>query len=220
MCRRKHECSELGTNPASWDRHCPLRPPSWIEEQLDLFIIAVEALAGGNREECHAVVSRIDSHKLRHWYVEHGQVSGKHRTKALGITKPCDVDVSMRDSLRSPRTHQNDVFARDGYRCRYCGSRLVSRKLLKEFPMKLGSTVLQKGRTNLLTHGIIHATWPVADHVLPWKLGGRTNMENLVTACGACNYGKDRFTCEQMGIENPWNRAPIVDGWVGLFARL
>lgn len=53
-----------------------------------------------------------------------------------------------------------DVFMRDGFRCRYCG-------------------------VSADDGAILHA-----DHVIPQSKGGPTTLENLVTACMACNLGK------------------------------
>lgn len=53
------------------------------------------------------------------------------------------------------------VFARDGFRCRYCGS--------------------QAGEPGVTLH---------ADHVVSVRDGGTNAMDNLVTACQACNGGK------------------------------
>lgn len=53
-----------------------------------------------------------------------------------------------------------DVFKRDGFRCRYCGA------------------AAEDG-------AVLHA-----DHVIPQSKGGPTTLENLVTACFACNIGK------------------------------
>ena len=137
---------------------------------------------------------------MRDWYIEHGQMSGKHRAHLLGLPKPIDVEVNRRDEVRSPKSLEDQVFRRDGFRCRYCGIRLVSR--------------------NADTHGILCIFYPSADHVEPWHLGGRTDMENLVTSCVPCNFGKDRFTVEQIGIENPFLRSPVVEGWCGLITQL
>jgi len=136
------------------------------------------------------------------------------------IPKPQLIDEELRDKLRSPRKYQNKVFERDGYKCRYCGIRLISQEFIKLFIKNLDSPIFQKGATNLSVHGIIINTWPVADHVFPWNMGGQTNLENLVSSCGSCNYGKDGYTCEQLGIEDPLLRKPILDKWDGLLSRI
>jgi len=91
---------------------------------------------------------------------------------------------------------------------------------MKEFIKKLNSNEFIKGPTNLTTHGLVHATWPVADHVYPWILGGATNPSNLVASCASCNYGKANYTIEQLGIQNPLNFDPVLDHWDGLSSFL
>ena|SRR3990167_7668965 len=53
-----------------------------------------------------------------------------------------------------------DVFVRDGFACRYCGRAATDGAVLE------------------------------VDHVHPRALGGRDEMNNLVTACWECNRGK------------------------------
>ena len=51
---------------------------------------------------------------------------------------------------------------------------------------------------------------------MPHSLGGRTEVENLVTSCYSCNFGKDEYKLDQLKIENPFLRHPKDDGWRGL----
>lgn len=53
-----------------------------------------------------------------------------------------------------------EILRRDGHRCRYCGA------------------------------GADNGVELVVDHVLPEALGGKTESDNLVTACEPCNSGK------------------------------
>ena len=89
-----------------------------------------------------------------------------------------------------------------------------------DYVKKLNSPFFRKGKDSISIHGIIHLTWPVADHVVPWNLGGLTNLENLVSACAPCNYGKDGNTLEQLGLNNPFERAPVEDIWDGFVRRI
>jgi 5-methylcytosine-specific restriction endonuclease McrA len=219
MCRGKNECSELGTDPVKLDTDCLLRPPSWIDEEISKFVQALDQLIEGNREICLNILFNIRSYEITDWFIEHGQMSGRHRKNLFGIPKPELIPENLRDSLRAPKKYQNAVFNRDNYHCRYCGSRLISQQVIKTFIKALDSEQFKRGPTNLDTHGILHAAWPVADHVVPWNMGGKTNLENLVASCAACNYGKDGYTCEQIGISNPYTRVPIQDGWDGLVSK-
>lgn len=216
MCRGKNNCSELDANPDIWDKECLLRPPTWLDSQIVLFAQAVSDLARGNKDDCLKVLEKIRSEEIGYWFAEHGQMSGRHRRIKLNLSVPQKIEKSLRDPIRSPKKLQNAVFERDNYHCRYCGNKLVSQNLLTLFTKKINSPAFQRGPTNQDAHGIIHAAWPVADHVHPWNLGGKTNMDNLVSSCAGCNYGKDGYTCEQVGIRNPLDRPPINDSWDGL----
>jgi 5-methylcytosine-specific restriction endonuclease McrA len=220
VCRGKNACSELGTNPDNWDIFCPLPIPNWMADQIDLFELAVNDFIAGNKDSCLTKMKQIKSEEITNWYVEHGQMAGRHRKLVLEITSPQTVDKNLRDPIRSPQKIQNKVFERDGYRCRYCGNRLVSQDFIRLFIKKLDSPVFQRGETNLTTHGIIHIAWPVADHVVPWNKGGHTDLTNLVSSCATCNYGKDGYTIEELGIPNPFTRNPIIDKWNGLTNKL
>lgn len=60
------------------------------------------------------------------------------------------------------------VFARDGFRCRYCGR--------------------QAGEPGVALH---------ADHLVSVADGGTDAMDNLVTACQSCNSGKSARSLDQ-----------------------
>jgi 5-methylcytosine-specific restriction endonuclease McrA len=51
--------------------------------------------------------------------------------------------------------------------------------------------------------------------------GGHTSLENLVTACYPCNFGKDNYTLDQLNLQSPFSSPPIEsehDGFVSLLA--
>jgi hypothetical protein len=101
---------------------------------------------------------------MRSWYIEHGQMSGKHRAHLLKVPTPTDVDISQRDVERSPKKYEDQVFHRDGFRCRYCGIRLVSGKVLKSLIKALDTSDFRRGPRNVDTHGILCVFYPSADH--------------------------------------------------------
>ncbi len=220
MCRGKNICSELGANPENWDSFSPLRTPNWIAEQFEIFESAVNDFFTEKKEACLRKIKQIKSDEITNWFIEHGQMSGRHRKLILKGLAPPAISKELRDPIRSPKKIQDEVFKRDGYRCRYCDNKIISQDFIRLFIKKLNSPIFQRGKTNMTTHGIMHISWPVADHVVPWNQGGRTDLNNLVTACAACNYGKDGNTIEQLGIQNPFNRQPIVDQWNGLTDKL
>jgi hypothetical protein len=220
MCRGTNACSELGTDPAYWPKLSPLSPPDWFEEQLDIFQGAVRQFVIGGGAAFMAALSCTRSVDLRDWYIEHGQTSGGHRDRVLGLPKPLPVALDQRDRPQIGAILEDQVFRRDGFRCRYCGIRLVSNKILKTLIRAVNSSEFRRGPRNVNTHGILCIFYPSADHVEPRNLGGRTNMANLVTSCPPCNFGKGPFTVGQIGVENPLLRAPVVGAWDGLVSQL
>jgi 5-methylcytosine-specific restriction endonuclease McrA len=62
-----------------------------------------------------------------------------------------------------------NVYARDKYRCQYCGQ--------KKLPAQLNY-----------------------DHVTPRSKGGKTDWQNIVTSCIACNLKKGNKTLKQSGM--------------------
>ena len=220
MCRGKNSCSELGTNPENWNIYSPLPTPTWMAGQIDIFELAVNDFIVGNKGSCLIKLKQIKNEEITNWYIEHGQMSGRHRKLIFKISPSQTIDETLRDPIRSPSKVQNEVFRRDGYRCRYCENKLLSQDFIRLFIKKLNSELFRRGETNLTTHGIIHLAWPVADHVIPWNKGGRTDLTNLVSSCATCNYGKDGYTIEQLGIQNPFNRLPVLNEWNGLMNKL
>lgn len=219
MCRPSVEyCTELGTDPSQWSTIAPLPPPEWFESQVFLFQTAVAAAAKGEVDQSVAVVMTIRSSEMLDWFCEHGQWSGRHRTKTLqsySLPELCELDA-----VRAPTKYERAVFERDRYCCRYCGLRTVAKRVLLAFEKVVGTNAFRNVGKNAEQHGVVHAFKVVADHVTPFKRGGKTNLDNLVTACPACNYGKDHYTVEQLGIRDPRLRPPKDAEWDGLMSFL
>ncbi len=91
---------------------------------------------------------------------------------------PCPVVIRLARFVHVPRRFRRQVtntflFARDGYRCQYCGRH---RNALR-------------GREFL-----------TRDHVLPISRGGENIWENVVTACSHCNNRKADHLPEECGL--------------------
>lgn len=215
MCRGKNQCTVLGLDVRKWDKQSPLKRPVTFQHAIDLFIEAVHSFQKGERDLALSIIDNIDSDTITKWYVEHGQMSGRIRAIILNHPKLKSIPTEERDPERSPRRFQEKVFMRDNYHCRYCGNKVFSQRFLKAFSKLLDAPNFRRGHTNLETHAIFHLGWPVAVHIVPWNIGGTTTLENLVTSCAPCNYGKDGYTIEQIGIENPLSRPIINSNWIG-----
>jgi 5-methylcytosine-specific restriction endonuclease McrA len=91
---------------------------------------------------------------------------------------PCPVVIRLVRFVHVPRRFRRQVtntflFARDGYRCQYCG----------KHRMEL------RGRDYL-----------TRDHVVPISRGGENTWDNVVTACAVCNNRKASFLPEECGM--------------------
>jgi 5-methylcytosine-specific restriction endonuclease McrA len=91
----------------------------------------------------------------------------------------CSQQWTIENSVRAPRNRNRRkskdtefsrnrllVFARDKYRCQYCGRGI-------------------KNETSYGEQVVLHA-----DHIVPKSEGGSNELNNLVTACQECNYAK------------------------------
>jgi hypothetical protein len=107
------------------------------------------------------------------------------------------------------------VFARDGWRCRYCGLRVIDRASLWRLSRAL-PLAFPWGNRNGNSHPATVVLAATPDHVVPRHRGGSHDLDNLVTACGACQHqAKGTRTLEELGMPDPRDRPPVVDGWDG-----
>lgn len=214
MCRGKANCSEL-LDHRLWSDRGPLPPPQWIRDHLESFYSGVRSAA---KSDFAAAVQRfalIPDDEIRNWCIEHGQVSGNFRFRALG--KPKGSPPRAGSGPRNiPSRLIASVLERDRCHCRYCGLPVIPREVLTALDRLLGGRAFRFKRKNSERHGAALVSWAQIDHVDPWSRGGATDMENLVTSCWACNYGKAGYEISQIGIADPRLREPVKAAWDGL----
>jgi 5-methylcytosine-specific restriction endonuclease McrA len=140
------------------------------------------------------------------------------------------VDAPVTTSLalvpRSPRqtaakATYAQIFNRDHYTCRYCGTRTVHLRVLtllshlfpKEFPG-------DENHWAPPTHSVYWGYSTSFEHSDPVHRGGQDTLENVVTACARCNYGKNGTLLSALG----WKILPIPntewDGLTGYYPAL
>src|ERR1700730_6002155 len=165
MCRRSDSCILLGRDPSKWTTQAPLPPPDWFRAEATKFREAVQAAGKGNKNRAVEILRTLRSDEMRFWFDEHGQMSGRHRARALGFT-PSQLDCEV-DPLRLPLKYEKAVFERDGYKCRYCGLPVIAKQVLRGFEKVVGTDEFRTVGTNAQQHGIVHGFKMVADHVAP-----------------------------------------------------
>ena len=217
MCRKSKSCTELDPNPKKWSRTCPLQPPKYFDRSLNIFVKAYKAAESGDIDRAKSLLGKTQSEQLRNWYVDHGQMSGwHHRVKALKKPKLKKYSGSL-EKNKSFAKFESQVYKRDGYICRYCSIRVIDTKALLQMEKIVGRKYFRVKGTNEQRHGVALVLRATIDHIKPLTRGGRTKLNNLVTSCWSCNYGKLNATLDQLGLANPLDRAVRAkSGWNGL----
>jgi 5-methylcytosine-specific restriction endonuclease McrA len=212
MCRGSSICTEFGEIEA-WSRESPLPPPAWVVQDVETLAHAVRVALDGRVPEARDLVSTLRGSEAREWFVEHAQISANHRRRILRVPRPPEVAGNRR---ATPESLRRTVWIRDHYTCRYCNLPTIPPQTIKAIRTLLGADVLPWGNTNASRHGTLFLARSEYDHVVPVSLGGTDDLSNLVTSCPGCNYGKDRWSVEELGIEDPRVRPVITSGWDGL----
>ena len=119
--------------------------------------------------------------------------------------KPRDAPMSMKRALVS----------RDGHHCRLCGIPLVRAVVRKALTQLYPEAARWTGTRETQQHRGLQVMWLQYDHVVVHSRGGETSMDNLVVTCPACNFGRDRYMMQEVGLRDPrlHPRSPIL-GWM------
>ena len=137
------------------------------------------------------------------------------------IKTPVGDSAIIPKPLRDPdrgivRAVKKQVLDRDGFRCRYCGIPVVSADVRKLARKLYPDAVRWVEGDPSRQHAGFQCLWLQYDHVVPHSHGGRSTPENVVISCALCNFGKDRYTLAQLGLEDPRLRPPEPTDWDGL----
>ena len=120
-----------------------------------------------------------------------------------------------------PKQKQAEMFLRDNFTCRYCGTkaifkgalRMISESLPQSFPFHPNWKVSESHMSYWwLTSSV--------DHLVPVARGGSNKLDNLVTACYRCNDMKPQWLTEEIGWELLEPSQEEWDGLVHVFREL
>lgn len=183
-------------------------PPEPVATAPVLVEQVVGALLGNDIHTARQHVRSIDRTALwTLWFDAGMEWARRHRS--------ADHLVGTRSASAPTPAVVRQVFERDGWRCRYCDLRVIDRRLLSALGAVLPAEFPWTDR-NASSHpaGLLLAATP--DHVVPMACGGDTTPNNLVTACGTCQYNKGSCTIDELSLADPRARQPASDGWRGL----
>lgn len=201
--------------PDFWEpRDCFEPPPPEVHQAIELLDRAANAAIEGDCKLASSLIAQADSLAIFD-FVE--RIWGKvdlyiHRYRDVPGAPPKLKGAKLR---MPSKPEQRKIYLRDGWRCRFCGIRVVSpaafSMLRKAFPLSL-----RWGDTNTQKHTGFMALRACVDHILPHSRTGTNDPDNLVTTCWPCNFGRLKWTIEEVGLKDPRLRPPIVDSWDGL----
>jgi 5-methylcytosine-specific restriction endonuclease McrA len=201
----------LGTDSSRWPNSRLIELPPEVDPWSASNLL-LEALQTATKDSTKAgrKLREFPDDMLKRWFIDVAQHVGKWRYTQR--PQSAENTRTLKWHRKAPtRQELLQLFTRDRYHCRYCGMRVVGDR--KQF-IKLAQTVnypeLVRTGTNEMRHGLYLTFRASHDHVLPISKGGTNDMENLVTACWPCQFGKAQYTLSQLGMHPAPN--PVVHG--------
>lgn len=195
-------------------RRCLLEPIPELEVASTFLDAAADALLLKNTELASEFIRKADIPDIMDYTI---RLVGKMTEEIHRQTKrPKCLPKFERDPVRMPTpSEQKRIFSEDGWRCRFCGTKVISKKsrniLAELFPDETRWEAKDYQR-----HPALYAMAASLDHVVPHGRGGKNERFNFVTACFCCQFGRGEWMLEESELLDPRNYAPIVDGWDGL----
>lgn len=191
---------------------CLVPPCDAILAAADHFADCATAMTAGDLEVVCAALARVDGAKCRAWWNQAGRAWGERHNKA------CHADYVKASQVVVTNAMRRELAERDGWRCRYCGVRVLAFDFIKELHQVLPDA-FPLGKPDLERHAAALVLRYSQDHVVPRSLGGSNDLSNLVATCGVCNFQKGSCTIGELRLLDPRERPPRIDGWDGLAGR-
>ena len=188
-----------------------------IFEAGQLMAAAVDAHLAGNYSSAGELFRAAASKVVWDWLNDTWVGVRKNVVNWHPAGDSVDVPPSARDPDRNiDGAIRALVLKRDGHRCRYCGLPVVHADIRKIANHLYPRDVPWNSRVSAEQHAGFQALWLQFDHVIPHSHGGRSSVENVVVACAACNFGKDKHTLQQLDLGDPFARDPVKSEFDGL----
>lgn len=195
-------------------RRCLKEPIPELEFAADSLESAAESILRDNRQDASRYLVVADVPAIMEYAI---QIVGKMSPEVhRQVRTPTCLPKHERHGARMPTaTVQRSIFQRDGWRCRFCGIRVVSSKARKVFIQLFPDETHWLSR-EFERHTALYAICASLDHVVPHGRGGRNETDNFVTTCYCCQFGRGQWTLEEMELLDPRDFAPPIDEWDGL----
>lgn len=194
-------------------RTCLLPPLPEHEAAAELLSEAADAILAGDLDVARGLVRRADMPVL----FEHTALVMSGSDPRIQRRRPVEVTgiKAAKIASRMPSSEATKaLFARDGWRCRFCDCCVVPPKVRTAMRVTLPGAIPWSEAEGF--HGAFYAISASVDHIVPHSAGGTNADENLVTACWSCQFGRGAWSLEEVGLLDPRARPPVTNGWDGL----
>lgn len=207
---------KLGQDPTNWPKNCLVPFPERFEQEIDLIAQAVR-ISQSEPSRARELMNSVDEDSMKRWFIDVALKSGEWRAAYSGFSTEGRTAESRKRKAPT-QVELEAMFQRDNWRCRYCGIRIGgNREIFVRFAERIDMPELISGRSDEGRHGVYLMLMASYDHVIPWSQGGSDGLENLVTSCWCCQFGKFKYGLDVLALDNPFSRAPYPrDSWDGL----
>ena len=177
-------------------RRCFLPPSPEHDRAADLLSRAADALLAGNLQQAEILLLEADLSALEDYrYAIAGPINPAIiRQKKLPIVP----HLPRKGRPRMPGAAvEKQVLTRDGYRCRFCGTRVIVKEAQKAFTATVPKAA-RWGSGNKNCHFGLAVLRASIDHLVPFQRGGNNDLDNLVTTCNPCQFGRGHFLLDEV----------------------
>jgi len=172
---------------------------------------AVDAHLHGDVVGAKRLLVEADIDEIRAWQ---WPIESKLPWKRLS-NEPLSLLKQARAKPRHPTgATRQIVIDRDGYHCRFCGLPVISSDVRKCLSVLYGEAIPWSRKFHECHAGFQCLTMSF-DHVLPHERGGTSDPENIVVACGPCNYARMSFTLREVEVDHPLKHPSYTRHWFG-----
>jgi 5-methylcytosine-specific restriction endonuclease McrA len=177
---------------------------------------AVSAHLAGESKIASEFIKLADMPILREWLDSIWGAKSPHLLYRSVDGAPALVLKEERASKRMPDSSiKRQLIVRDGYHCRLCGIPVIREEVRKRLHA-LYPEALPWAAGNINQHAAFQVLWLQYDHLVPHARGGSNELDNMLVACAACNYGRMQYTLEEVGFASVSSIERTHSSWDGL----
>lgn len=198
-------------------RPCFRDPIPEIFEAAELLDQAVDAHLAGRHSNAAKLIFQADMQSVWDWTESiWGRESEEIHRRRMVEGAPGTLGKNEQDPKKEPSIQvKRALIERDGHQCRFCGIPVIRKEIRKAIGKQYPDELKWRS-SNREQHAAFQCMWLQYDHILPRSRGGLTDFYNLAITCAPCNFGRGKYTLEEVGLIDPRTRPVTQTNWDGL----